>query len=47
MTAGRISAGIYTTMAVAAAFAFLAATTFRGDYTWVARLGAGWSSCSR
>jgi uncharacterized membrane protein len=43
MTAGRISAGIYTTIAVAAALAFLAATTFRGDYTWVARLGgAGW-----
>ena len=43
MTPGRISAYIYTGVALAAAFGFLAATTFRGDYTWVARLGgAGW-----
>ena len=43
MTAARISTTIYTGVALAAALAFLAATTFRGDYTWVARLGgAGW-----
>jgi hypothetical protein len=43
MTPGRISSAIYTTIALAAAGAFLAATTLRGDYDWVARLGgAGW-----
>jgi hypothetical protein len=43
MTPGRISLAIYTTIALAAAGAFLAATTLRGDYDWVARLGgAGW-----
>jgi len=43
MTPGRISALIYTAIALTVAGLFLAATTFRGDYTWVARLGgAGW-----
>lgn len=43
VTPGRISAAVYTTIALAAAGAFLAATTLRGDYDWVARLGgAGW-----
>jgi len=43
MTPGRISSAIYTTIALTAAGAFLAATTLRGDYDWVARLGgAGW-----
>ena len=43
MTAGRISALVYTTIALAASGTFLAVTTFTGDYTWVARLGgAGW-----
>ena len=43
MTPGRISTLIYTTIALAVAGLFLAATSFRGDYTWVARLGgAGW-----
>ena len=43
MTPARISALIYTAIALTVAGLFLAATTFRGDYTWVARLGgAGW-----
>jgi hypothetical protein len=43
MTPGRTSFVIYTTIALAAAGAFLAATTLRGDYDWVARLGgAAW-----
>lgn len=43
MTPGKISALIYTTVALTAAATFLAVTTFTGDYTWVARLGgAGW-----
>ena len=43
MTPGRFSAVVYTTIALTAAGAFLAGTTFTGDYTWVARLGgAGW-----
>jgi hypothetical protein len=43
MTPARTSVAIYTTIALTVAGAFLAATTFRGDYDWVARLGgAGW-----
>ena len=38
-----VSALVYTAIAVLGAVAFLAGTTFRGDYNWVARLGgAGW-----
>ena len=38
-----ISALIYTAISLLGAVAFLAATTLRGDYNWVARLGgAGW-----
>ena len=39
MTPGKVSALIYMTIALTAAGLFLAATTLRGDYTWVARLG--------
>jgi hypothetical protein len=38
-----VSALVYTTISVLGALAFLAATTLRGDYNWVARLGgAAW-----
>ena len=38
-----ISALVYTVTSLLGAVAFLAATTLRGDYDWVARLGgAGW-----
>jgi cytochrome c biogenesis protein CcdA len=38
-----ISALVYTVISLLGAAAFLAATTLRGDYDWVARLGgAGW-----
>ena len=38
-----VSALIYTAASLLGATAFLAATTLRGDYDWVARLGgAGW-----
>jgi len=38
-----ISALVYTAISLLGAAAFLAATTLRGDYNWVARLGgAGW-----
>ena len=38
-----ISVLIYTAISLLGAVAFLAATTLRGDYNWVARLGgAGW-----
>jgi hypothetical protein len=38
-----MSALAYTAVSLLGAVAFLAATTFRGDYNWVARLGgAGW-----
>jgi cytochrome c biogenesis protein CcdA len=38
-----VSALIYTAVSLLGAAAFLAATTLRGDYDWVARLGgAGW-----
>jgi len=38
-----ISALIYTATSLLGAVAFLAATTLRGDYNWVARLGgSGW-----
>jgi hypothetical protein len=43
MTPGQKAVAIYTTIALTAAGAFLAATTLRGDYDWVARLGgAAW-----
>lgn len=38
-----VSALIYTAVALLGAVAFLAVTTLRGDYDWVARLGGtGW-----
>jgi len=38
-----VSALVYTAVSLLGAVAFLAATTLRGDYNWVARLGgAGW-----
>jgi uncharacterized membrane protein len=38
-----ISAIVYITISLLGGLAFLAATTLRGDYDWVARLGgAGW-----
>jgi len=38
-----VSALVYTAISLLGAVAFLAATTLRGDYNWVARLGgAGW-----
>jgi hypothetical protein len=40
---GVVSAMIYLPIALLAAGAFLTATAFTGDYTWVARLGgSGW-----
>jgi hypothetical protein len=43
MMPGKASVFVYTSIALAAAGLFLAATTLRGDYSWVARLGgAGW-----
>jgi hypothetical protein len=43
MTPGQKAVAIYTTIALTVAGAFLAATTLRGNYDWVARLGgAGW-----
>ncbi len=39
--AALLSALIYTSTSLLAAGAFLAATTLRGDYSWVARLGGG------
>ena len=39
MTAGRLSAVIYTTVSTLAAGAFLAVTALTGDYPWVARAG--------
>jgi hypothetical protein len=41
--ATHVSALVYTAVSLLGAVAFLAATTLRGDYSWVARLGgAGW-----
>ena len=41
--ANYVSALVYTVVSLLGAVAFLAATTLRGDYDWVARLGgAGW-----
>lgn len=41
--AAYVSAVVYTTVSLVGVLAFLAATTFRGDYDWVARLGGtGW-----
>jgi hypothetical protein len=38
-----VSALVYTAVSLLGSVAFLAATTLRGDYNWVARLGgAGW-----
>ncbi len=37
--AGRLSAAIYTTMAMLVAGIFFAITVLTGDYTWVARVG--------
>jgi hypothetical protein len=43
MMPAKISAFLYTFASLTAAGLFLAATTLRGDYDWVARLGgAGW-----
>ena len=43
MTPRSTSTLICTVIALVAAGLFLTATSFRGDYTWVARLGgAGW-----
>ena len=36
---GLISAMLYTSLALLAGGAFLLATAFTGDYTWVARIG--------
>ena len=41
MSAGRISAAIYTSASLLAALAFFLVTLLTGDYTWVARLGGG------
>ena len=42
MSAGQLSAVIYTSLALAAALAFLLVTLL-GDYSWVARIGgAAW-----
>ena len=42
MSAGQLSAVIYTSLALAAALAFFLVTLL-GDYSWVARIGgAGW-----
>ena len=41
--AAYVSALVYTAISLLGAAAFLSATTLRGDYTWVARLGgAAW-----
>ena len=43
MKPGQIGVIIGTSIAVAAALAFLGVTSFAGDYEWVARIGgAGW-----
>lgn len=43
MTAGQIGVIIGTSIALAAALAFLGVTSLAGDYAWVARIGgAGW-----
>ena len=43
MTPGRLSALIYTSVALGAAGLFLAVTILTGEYAWVARIGgAGW-----
>lgn len=39
MTAGRLSAVLYTAASLAAAAAFFLVTLLTGDYTWVARAG--------
>jgi len=42
MSAGQLSAVVYTSLALAAALAFFLVTLL-GDYSWVARIGgAGW-----
>ncbi len=43
MSAGQISAVLYTAASLAAALAFFLVTLLTGDYTWVARVGgAAW-----
>lgn len=43
MTAGRISALIYTSLSATFAGTFLGITLLTGDYSWVSRIGgAGW-----
>jgi len=43
MKPGQIGVIIGTSIAVAAALAFLGVTSLAGDYEWVARIGgAGW-----
>jgi hypothetical protein len=37
--AARLSAAIYTSIALVAALAFFLVTLLTGDYTWVARVG--------
>ena len=39
MTAGRLSAVIYTSASALAAGVFFAVTVLSGDYSWVARAG--------
>ena len=39
MTAGRLSAVLYTTVSLLAAGVFFAITVLAGDYSWVAREG--------
>ena len=43
MSAGQLSAVLYTAASLAAALAFFLVTLLTGDYTWVARVGgAAW-----
>ena len=43
MSAGQLSAVLYTAASLAAALAFFLGTLLTGDYTWVARVGgAAW-----
>jgi hypothetical protein len=37
--AARLSAAVYTSIALLAALAFFLVTLLTGDYTWVARIG--------
>jgi len=43
VSAGQLSAVLYTAASLAAALAFFLVTLLTGDYTWVARVGgAAW-----